>query len=253
MGYTLEIVALAVSEIVHGVGVPLVASADMRNVKNTINQWVAEQHVGVSHVDLGAQHKCSRLAFTAVHKLEELQILLNRTITEWAVGTWTCGGSLLLSNDLCTLLVNIGTALLDQPNGKIPKLLEIVAGIVDVSPLETKPLDIVLDALDIFCILLNGVGVIEAQITCTTIFLGKSEIDSNSLGVSDVQIAIWLWWETGLQSTSVLTLSQIIDHLLLNEANRSFLLAFVLNNLFHILIFFFYLFTFLPLLNSSLV
>jgi hypothetical protein len=49
-----------------------------------------------------------------------------------------------------------------------------------------------------------------------------------------MQVAVWLWWETGLHPAAVLTLCQIIDYFLFNEADRLFLLAFVLNNLFHI-------------------
>ena len=207
------------SEVVHRISIPLVAGTDMGNIQHAINQWVAEQHVGVSHVDLGTQNHCSWLALAAIHELEQFEILLNRTVTERTIGTWTCGGSLLLSNYLGTLLVDISTALLDKPNGKVPKLLEIVAGIVDVSPLKAKPLNIVLDALDIFCIFLNRVCVVETKVTSTAIFLGQTKVDSYSLGMSDMQIAIWLWWETGLHSASVLTLSQIIDYFLLNEAN----------------------------------
>ena len=243
MGYALKIVALTMGEIVHWVSIPLIAGTDMGDVEYAVDEWIAEQHVRVSHVDLGTQYKCSWFALSAVHELEEFEILLNRTIAEWAIGTRACGCTLLLCNDLCALLVNIGTSLLYEPYGKVPKLLEIVAGVVNVCPLEAKPLDIVLDTLDIFGILLYWVCVVETQVALTAIFLGKSEVDSNSLGMTDVQIAVWLWWETGLHSASVLTFCQIIDHFLLNEASRSLFFCFVLNNLFHIL---FYFFTLLP-------
>ena len=219
MGYALKVVALTMGEIVHGVGVPLVAGTDMGDVEYAVDEWIAEQHVGMSHVDLGTQYKCSWFALSAVHELEELEVLLNRTIAERTVGARACGCTLLLGNNLCALLVNIGTSLLDKPYGKVPELLEIVAGIVNVCSLETKPLDILLDILDKFCILLHGVGIVEAQVALATVFLGQSEVDGNSLGMTDVQIAVWLWWETGLHSASVLTFCQIIDHFLLNEAN----------------------------------
>ena len=233
MGYSLKIVALAMGEIIHGVGIPLIASTDMGDVEYTVDKWVAEQHVRMGHINLGAQNKCSWFALTTVHELKELEVFLNRTIAERTVGTRTCGGSLLLGNDFCALLVNIGTSLFDEPYGKVPKLLEIVAGVVNVRPLEAKPLDIILDALNIFCILLYWIRIVEAQVALTAIFLGKSEVDGNSLSMTDMKIAVWLWWKTGLHSASVLTFGQIIDNLLLNEANR-LLLTFVLNNLFHI-------------------
>ena len=219
MGDALQIVALAVGEVIHRVCVPLVACTDMGDVQYTVDQRVAEKHIGMSHIDLRTEHESSWLTLTAVHVLEELQVLLDGAITIGAVGAWTCGRSFLLSNHLRTLLVDIRTSLLDEPYGKVPKLLEIVAGIIDVSPLESQPLDIVLDALDIFGILLDGVGVVETEVTLTTVFLGQSEVDGDGFGMSDVQIAIRLWWKTGLHSTSVLTLSQVIDDLLLNETH----------------------------------
>ena len=82
-----------------------------------------------------------------------------------------------------------------------------------------KSQSIVLDTLDIFGILLDGVGVVETEVTLTTVFLGQSEVDGDGFGVSDVQIAIRFWWETRLHSTSVFTLSQVIDDLLLNETH----------------------------------
>ena len=220
VGYTLEVVALAVSEIVHRVCIPLIACTDMRNIEYTIDKGIAEQHVGMSHVDLGAQNQCAWLALAAVHELEQLQVLLNGAVAIGAVCTWACGGSLLLGNHLGTLLINVCASLLDEPYSKVPELLEVVAGIVDVSPLETEPLNIVLDALDVFSIFFNGVGVVEAQVALTAVFLGQSEVDGNGFGVSDMQVAVWLWWETGLHSATVLTLCQVIDNFLFNEADR---------------------------------
>ncbi len=59
-------------EVVHGVGIPFVACTDMGNVENTINKWVAEQHIGMSHVNLGAKYQCAGFALTAVHEFEQL-------------------------------------------------------------------------------------------------------------------------------------------------------------------------------------
>ena len=199
------------------------------------------------HVDLGTEYEGTWLTLTAVHEVEEFQVLLDRTVTERTVGTRTGCRAFLLGNDLRTLLIHISPALFDQPHGKIPEFLEIVAGIIDVSPLESQPLDVIFDALDILCIFLDGVGIVETEVTDTTVFLGQTEVDGNGLGMSDVQVAIGLWWEAGLHSAAVLTFCQVIDDFLLNEANALFFLAFVFNNLFHIFFTFllFYLFTFI--------
>ena len=120
VGDTFQIIALSVGKVVHGIGIPLVASTDMGDVQHTIDQRVAEQHVGMRHVDLCPQHECSGFAFATVHELEEFQVLLDRTVAERTVGTWTGGGAFLLGNHLGTLLVDIGTSLLDEPYGEVP-------------------------------------------------------------------------------------------------------------------------------------
>ena len=172
MGDSLQIVTLTVGEVIHRIGVPRVAGTDMRDVQHTIDQRVTEQHVRMGHVDLGTQHQCSWLALAAVHILEQLQVLLHGTITIGTVRSRTGGCSLLLGNGLRALFVHIGTTLLDKPHGKIPEFLEIVAGIIDIGPLETEPFDVVLYTLNVFGILFDGVGVIEAQVTDTAVFLG---------------------------------------------------------------------------------
>ena len=168
-------------EVVHGVGIPLVTCTDMGDVQHTVDQRITEEHIRMCHIDLGTEYEGAWLTLATVHEVEELQVLLDRTVTERTVGTWTGCRSLLLSNDLRTLLIHISPALFDQPYGKIPEFLEVVAGIIDVSPLEPQPLDVILDALDILCIFLDGVGIVETEVTDTTVFLGQAEVDGNGL------------------------------------------------------------------------
>ena len=191
----------------------------MGDVQHTVDQRIAEQHVRMGHVDLRTQHEGARLTLAAVHILEELEVLLDGSVAIGTVCTRRSGRTFLLGNHLGTLLVDIGASLLDEPHGKVPEFLEIVAGIVDVGPLEAKPLDVVLDTLDIFGVFLDGIRIVETEVTLTTVFLGQTEVDGDGLGVSDVQIAVGLRWETGLEPAAVLTFGEVVDHLLFDEAN----------------------------------
>ena len=83
-----EIVALAVREVVHGIGIPFVARLNVRNVHHSIEQWVAEEHVGMTHVYLCAQNQSSWSCFPTVHELKQAQVLFYGAIAEWAVGAW---------------------------------------------------------------------------------------------------------------------------------------------------------------------
>ena len=199
----------------------------MGNVQHTIDQGIAEQHVRMGHVDLCAQHECARLTFTAVHKLKELEVFFYRTVAIGTIGTRTRGRSLLLGYYLGTLLVDIGASLLDEPDGKVPQLLEIVACIVDVGPLEPEPLDVVLDALYVFRVFLDGVCIVEAEVTDTTVFLGQTEVDGDGLSGADMQIAVRLWRETRLESAAVLTCRKVVLYLLFYETCGFLLFTYI--------------------------
>ena len=179
----------------------------------------------MSHVNLGAEHQCAWLTFSAVHELKQSQVLLHWAVAIGAVGAGRSGSTLLLGYHLSALLVNVGASLFDEPYGKVPQLLEIVGGIVNVCPFEAQPLDVLFYVFYIFRVLLHGVRVVEAQVAHAAVFLGQSEVDGNRLGVSNVQVAIRFWWETRLNASAVLAGSQVVNHYLFNEAHRLFLLA----------------------------
>ena len=235
VGDPLQIVTLSVGEVIHWIGIPFVASTDVGNVQYTVNQRITEQHVRVTHVNLCTKHQCTRLTFPAVHILKQLQVLFYGTLSEGTVCTRTGGGTLLLGNHLCTLFVDIGTTFLNKPYGKVPQLLEIVAGIVDVSPLESEPLDVLLNALDIFCILLLGVGVIEAEVALSTIFLSQAEVNGDGFGMTDMKVAVRFWRKTGLYPATVLSFCEVVSDHLLYETDRLFLLCPIQYFLFHYL------------------
>ena len=215
--HALEIVALTVCEIVHGICVPLVAGAPVRHVQHAVHDGIAEVHIGACHVYLGTQNHLAWLHIATVHLAEECQTFLCGTVAVGTVLTCLGGSTLLGGNLLGGLLVNICFACQDAPFGKVPQVLKIVAGIANLAPLVTEPLDVALDGTNIFHVLLLGVGVIHAQVAHTAEFLCHTEVQGNGLGMTYMKITVWLGWEAGLQSSAVLTLCQVLYNLLLNE------------------------------------
>src|SRR5690606_20096320 len=59
-----------------------------------------------------------------------------------------------------------------------------------LAPVEAQPAHVPLDRFDELLLLLQGIGVVEAQIAAAAEFLGDSEVQADRLGVSDVQIAV---------------------------------------------------------------
>ena len=228
VGNTLEIVALSVCEVVHWISVPLGTCTVVRSLDDAVHDWVAEVHVWISHVKLRTKYHTSFYSLRSVHFLKEGKAFLNRTVAIWAGSTRGSRSTLLGCNFLSSLLVDISMSLLDHPYSKLPQLLEVIGSIIDVAPLKAEPLDVLEDIFYVFVVFLTWVGVIKSEIADTLVFFGYTEVHADGLGVTDVKVAVRLWWETGLDSTSVLTFLEVFLNQLFYERDAlCFLLDFV--------------------------
>ena len=129
--------------------------------------------------------------------LKQAQVLLDGTVAERAGHTGLRGRTFLLGYLLRGLLVDVCQALLDEPYGEVPQLLEVVGGIEDVLPVEAEPLDVAHDVLYIFRILLGGVGIVETQVTDASELLSSTEVHA------DVRYVYSRWVLVGNASVSV--------------------------------------------------
>ena len=77
------------------------------------------------------------------------------------------------------------------------ELVEIIGSEAHLAgPLEAQPFDVFLDGVDIGLLFLGRVGVIEAQVTIATELLRQTEVQTDRLGVPDMQEAVGLRRET---------------------------------------------------------
>lgn len=216
MGDSLEIVALAVGEVVHGVDVPFRACAVVGVLDDAIHYGVAEVHVGRRHVDFGAEHSRSFGEFARVHTHEQVEIFLYRTRAVGALGAGRGGRALLGGNFFRGLVVDISLPLLDHPHGKVEKLGEIVGGVIfAVAPVEAEPVDVLADGIHIFGIFLNGVGIVETEIAGAAEFFSNTEIHADGLGVADMEVAVGLGRETRVEASAVFAGVKVVGHNLL--------------------------------------
>ena len=220
-------------EVIHRIAVPLGTGAVMWYLNDAVHDRVTEVHVGVGHVEFGSEHHRSLYGLWCIHLLEQPQIFLHGAVTVGAGDTRGGRCTLLLSDLLSGLLVDVGIALLDHPNGEIPQLLEVVRGIVDMSPLEAEPLDVVEDVLDIFGVFLRGVGIVEPQVADTIELLSHTEVHTNGFGVSYMQIAVGLWGKARLYAPTVFAVGQILLDELLYETQAMLLFAVLSLAIFH--------------------
>ena len=74
-------------------------------------------------------------------------------------------------------------------------MFEVVAGIVDSCPVEAKPANVLLDGVYVFGVFFYGVGVVEAQVCFSAVFLSEAEIKADRFGVANVEVAVGFWRE----------------------------------------------------------
>ena len=195
VGDVFDGVALAMGVVVHGVDAPFVTSAVMLGMEDAVHDGVAELHVGVRHVDFGAQHLGAVGELAGLHAFEKVEVLLNGAVAVGAVFAGFGDGATAQSDFLLGLVVHIGKAFLDELDGPEVELVEIIAGIKDIGPLEPQPAYVLLDGVYIFGVFLHGIGVVETQVGLAAILLGKAKIETDRLGMTDVQIAVGLGGE----------------------------------------------------------
>ena len=76
------------------------------------------------------------------------------------------------------------------------QLVEIVRRVEFLVPLEAEPLDVLLDGVHVFGVLLGGVRVVVAEVRLAAVFLREAEVQTDRLCVSQVQVAVRLRRET---------------------------------------------------------
>ena len=186
------------------------------HVLDAVHGGVAQQHVGRGHVDLGAQHATAIRELTGLHALEQVQVLLRRTVAIGTVHARLGQRAAILAHLLRRLVVHVGQAAADHAARDLVQAIEEIGGEVEVVPLEAQPLDVGLDALDECLLLLGGVGVVKAQVAGAAILPGGAEVHAQRLGVADVQIAIRLRREAGLDVVKA-TAGQILIDVFLDK------------------------------------
>ena len=208
-------------EIIHRINAPGIAGVVMRRVHDAVQHRIAHVHVGRCHVDLCPQHALTLLELTTAHLFKQREVFLNRAIT--ACGMRSRGGEVasLDPHFLGRIVLHISLTGLDQMNRAFVKKTEIIAREIKViTPIESQPTHIPLDALDILGFLLLRIRVIEPQMAFRIgfgILLRNAEIQANRLGVPDVQVAIRLGRKArdrrGMHTARKITRNDVADEI----------------------------------------
>ena len=203
VGDTLQRILNGVGKVVHGIDAPFVALPVVAHVVDAVDHRVAHIEIAAGQIDPGPQRHGPVGERPCPHTGEQVEALLHGTV---AVGGH--GGDADIAAVLLKLLrrqlAHIGQPLLDEQHRLPVVLLKIVTAVEEpVAPVEAQPVDVLLDGLHKLLVLLGGVGVVHAQVAQAAVTLGGAEVDGQRLAVSDVQIAVRLRRETGVNGHSL--------------------------------------------------
>ena len=100
--------------------------------------------------------------------------------------------------------VDVGQPAADQVLGVLVEPLVVVRRVVlAVVPVEAEPADVLLDGVHVLDVLLDRVGVVEAQVAVAAVLGRHAEVEADGLGVADVQVAVGLGRKPGDDSAAV--------------------------------------------------
>ena len=142
---------------------------------------------------------------------DRLLICLDGPLPVGAVPARLCQGAAVAADLFSRQVANIGFTSFDQLLGKFVELIEIVRGKEKiVLPIKSQPFYILFDGLNIFNFFFAGVGVIEAQVTGSIELSRKPEIQAYRFRVTDMEVTVWLRWESRNDSTAVFIAGNVV-------------------------------------------
>ena len=192
-------VGQAVRKVVHGIDAPLVAGPVVFGMADAVQRGVTHDHIGRGHVDLGAEHMLPVGELAAAHPAEQTEVFLYPTVPVWAFRARLRQRAPAGADFLSALAVHIRLAVTDELLGERIQLIEVVGSVIfPIVPFAAEPVHVFTDGIHVFGIFLHRIGIVEAQVAQPAVLLRQPEVDADGFGVADVQIAVRLRREPGV-------------------------------------------------------
>ena len=199
MSHAFDRILDRMSKVIHRIDAPLVSSVVMCHTCYTVDNRVTHVHIRRCHIDLCTENFFSVSVFALTHLLKKLQVLFYSTVSVWALFTWFCKSSSVLTDLVCSQVADKCLAFFDQLHSGLIHLVKIIRSKEkSVLPVSTKPFDISFNRFYKFTFFFCRVGIIKTHIKLAVVFLGKSVIQKNGFGMSDMEVSIRLRWEAGV-------------------------------------------------------
>ena len=200
VGDALDGVLNGMGEVVHRVDAPFVALTVMLGVLDAVDGRVTHVHVGAGQIDLGTQGLFAFLELTGAHPAEQVEVLFRGAVApRRRAGRLAGVGTTVLAHLLAGQVVHIGLALFNELFGVLVALVKVIAAVENAAiGVGTQPVQVLDDAVDVLLALAGGVGVVQTQVELAAVLVGNGPVDVDGLGAADVQVAVRLGREAGM-------------------------------------------------------
>ncbi len=187
-----------VCEVIHGIDAPSVAGSGMLGKFDSVEGRIPHVDVGGCHVQARPEQVFALGVLSRCHLLKQTEVLFDRPVAIRAVYAGLGEGSAVLAHFLGALAVNVCKPLLDEPHRYLVEAFVVVGRVeLVIPPVETKPADVALYGVYVFHILLFGVGVVQAKVAHSAVFLGKTKVEADAFYMAYVEISVRLRRESG--------------------------------------------------------
>ena len=191
----------------------------MGRVAYAVQHRIAHVDVGRRHVDLRAQHMGAVGKLPGAHAVEQVEVFVHRTVAIGAVGSGFGQGAPGRPDLLGRQTADERLAPFDQLHGKFAEAFEIVRRIGRTGPRETEPGDVALNGVDVLLALPQRIGVVVAQVGAAVELFRDTEVQTDGLGMADVQVAVRLRREPRDDAFAV-SRSEIIANAMADEVPK---------------------------------
>ena len=140
--------------VIERIETPLVALSMVINVNDSVDRRVSQIDVRRCHIDLCAKGLRTIFKLAISHSLKEIKVFFNTTISVRAVLSGLGKRATISSHFVCVKIANVSLTFLDELYGKLIALLKVVRAIeYTAGRLASKPLEILVNALNVFVVL----------------------------------------------------------------------------------------------------
>ena len=167
-----------------------------------VHDRIAQVEVRVVHVDLRPQGAAALGELARLHSPEEIEVFLHRAVP---VGAFLPAPDVaaVLRHLLGRQVIDVGFAVANELLGPLVELVEVVGGVeLAPFPVGAEPADVFADGIDVLLLLGGGVGVVVAQVELPAILHGQSIVEADRFRVPQVQVAVRLRWEPGVDASA---------------------------------------------------